>query len=108
MNEDQPISDVIRTREVLIYDDADKLRMTLTAYRGVEPKITFYKEDRTPAIEIASMEQDSDSRRINLFGKAHNWRLRITSNENGAAIFVYDKDGKCLKELTFFDVNEND
>jgi hypothetical protein len=74
--------------------------MQLYAHKGAEPKMTIFKEDGTPAIEISSMENDSDSRRIALFGKGDKWRLQISCNDNGAGITVFDQDGKCIKTLT--------
>jgi hypothetical protein len=97
MNDDSEISDVVKTREVLIYNDANQIRMALDG-RGVEPKICIYKEDGTPAIEISSMEMDSDSRRITLFGKAHKWRLSITCTTSGVGIVTFDQDGRIVKE----------
>jgi len=91
------ITDAVKTRELLIYDDSDRLRIALDAIGGVEPKITLFKEDGTPALEISSVEMDSGSRRIVLFGKAHKWRLWITCTEQGVGMTVYDKDGKYLK-----------
>lgn len=93
----KPITDVVKTRGLLIYDDSDRLRISLDAIGGVNPKITIYKEDGTPAIEISSLEMDSDSRRIILFGKAHKWRLWITCTNKGVGMTVYDKEGKILR-----------
>jgi hypothetical protein len=97
MSKDRSIKDVTKTRELLVYDSRDRVRMSLHAHGDVEPKITIYKEDGTPAIEISSMEMDSDSRRIVLFGKAHHWRLYITSTDKGTGMTVFHNDGKLLK-----------
>jgi len=101
MSENIPISDTVKTREVLIYDDSDRIRISLNAHFGVEPKVTIYKEDGTPAIEISSMEMDKDSRRIVLFGKKHNYRLYISSNENGVGATAYDEEGKFIGACDF-------
>ena len=97
MNDTQLISDVIKTREILIYDDENRLRIALHG-REPEPKISLYKMDGTPAVEISSFETDTDSRRITLFGKAHKWRLKITCNESGAEIIAFDASGRISKE----------
>ena len=102
-NPGQSIPDAIKTRSVLIYDDFDRLRMSLAAHGGVEPKISLYKEDGTPAIEISSLEMDLDSRRIVLFGKRHTWQLIITSNENGVGMTAFDENGKHTRSLIFFE-----
>jgi hypothetical protein len=96
---DEPIIDSIRTRLLQIYDQSDRLRMQMYAHKGIEPKMTILNEDGTPAIEISSIEKDSDSRRITLFGKGHKWRLQITCNDNGSGINIFDQDGTCVKTL---------
>ncbi len=96
---DDPIIDSVRTRILQIYDQADQLRMQMYAGKGVEPKMTIFKKDGTPAIEISSIDKDLDSRRITLFGKGDKWRLQITCNDNGAGINVFDQDGKCIKTI---------
>jgi hypothetical protein len=95
----ESISKFVRTREVLIYDKSDRLRISLNANCDPEPKIAIYKEDGTPAIEISSVESDSDSRRIILYGNKRNFRLWLGSTTHGVGMTVYDYNGKFLRTV---------
>lgn len=77
------------------------MRISLSAHIGVEPKISLYDEDGSPALEISSCEKDSKSRRITFFGKAQQWRMQITCNNNGSGVTLYDQDGEYVQTLIF-------
>ncbi len=96
MTNKNSISDVVKTRELLVYDDSDRLRISLFAGDGTEPKIVLHKEDGSPGLQLSIFEKDSNSGRIVMFGKNGDWRLVITSTDNGSGITVYDNHGKPL------------
>jgi hypothetical protein len=98
MRKTKLIKEVVKTRQLLIYDDSDRIRMALEAY-SPEPKISIYKEDGTPGIEISILESDSDSRRIILYGKGCKYRMWIGCTDKGVGVTVYDKDGKYLQSF---------
>ena len=86
-----PIKEVIKTRQLLIYDEHDKLRMVVGDYTGVEPKISILKQDGTPALEI-SAGNENNSRKIAFFGDGLKWRALISVGDRGVGMEIYDKD----------------
>jgi hypothetical protein len=90
------ILDVIKTRQLLVYDDQDKLRISLFAGVGVEPKIILHRKNESPALQISHLEEDGDSCRLLFHGENGVWRMLISSRESGSGVTIWDEKGNLL------------
>ena len=97
----EPIQDVIKAREILLYDDADRLRLSMSCYS--DPEINLYSQDGKQALTISTLEQDGNSRRITFWGKHPQFRAMIFSRDNGVGCTFYDKDGKNVGTVGYVD-----
>jgi hypothetical protein len=88
------IKEVVKTRQLFVYDKQNRLRVAIDGYNEIEPKISIYKQDGTPALEISCGDEKINSRKIVFFGEKHKWRLILTSTDKGAGINIFDKNEK--------------